>query len=671
MKNGSIINVDYSEEMKKSYINYAVAVLTDRAVPDIRDGFKPIHRRILFTMFKAGHTPDKPYAKSAIIVGQILAIHPHGDTAAYNAMVRLSQDFIMRYPLIDFHGNGGSISGDTVAAFRYTEAKLSLLSLECLNYLKYNTVDMKLNYLETGKEPCYLPVVFPNLLVNGSVGIAVGMTTNIPPHNMRNTIDSFIKYIDNENISTKDILKTLKGPDFPTGGTIINKKDLVKIYENGTGTITIRGNYNIEENNGKTKIIINEIPYTISGKEESFVESIIKLAKNKSQLQITNVTDESSKEGIRIVIELKKNADYKLVLSYLYKYTQFEDKIPCSFLCLVNNKPKIIGIKEYFKNFFDFQKDIYKKKYEFIYNKNEENIEKLNGLNTALSHIDSIVALIKNTESLSEIKNTLITGICNNSKVLIKYRKELSKLRFTEKQANIILNTKLGNLTHLDKIKIESNIKSLKKENDQIKKILDNEKILIEKIKENLIRIRSKYGDPRRTRIIDKNDDFIEIEKKYDINITENYIRKTNDPNGKYTDNDRLCILNPNEGANIIKIKDIPLCDSKNKGIAAENFTNGSKISKIIDLSQKEKFLIVTSGYYAKIVNNDEFNTNRSKLKGNNSRIIFIEQINDQNRFLEINSKKIPINEIPNTKRTVKGKHLLNNKNKIISIKII
>lgn len=501
---GTVLPVEVSHEMKKYYIDYAMSVIVGRALPDVRDGLKPVHRRILYSMYQLGLMPDKSYRKCARIVGDVLGkYHPHGDTAVYDALVRLAQDFSIRYTLVDGHGNFGSVDGDSPAAMRYTEAKLSKIALEMLRDINKETVDFVPNFDGEEKEPVVLPSRFPNLLVNGSAGIAVGMATNIPPHNLSEVIDGIIMLIDNPDATILELMTKIKGPDFPTAGLILGKNGIREAYETGRGRIVVRAKSEIIEENGKNKIIITEIPYQVN--KAKLIENIADLVKDKKVVGISDLRDESDREGMRIVIDLKKDANPNVILNRLYKHTKLQDTFGIIMLALVNNKPEILNLKQILENYISFQKDIIKRRTKFDLDKAMARANILEGLKIALDHIDEVISLIRASKTTDEAKNGLI-----------------SRFGLSEKQAQAILDMRLQRLTGLEREKIEEEYTEIMKTITHLKEILDNEELVLNIIKQELTEIKNKYGDARRTAIV-KNESEIDIEdliQEKDVAIT-------------------------------------------------------------------------------------------------------------------------------------------------------
>jgi len=491
-----IIPVEIQEEMKKSYIDYAMSVIVSRALPDVRDGLKPVHRRILYAMNEIGLTPDKPYRKSATVVGHVLAkYHPHGDAAVYESLVRMAQDFSMRHPLVDGHGNFGSVDGDPPAAMRYTEARMSKIAVEMLRDIEKETVDFMPNFDESAKEPKVLPSRFPNLLVNGSQGIAVGMATNIPPHNLAEVIDAIVYILDNENATLDDIMKIIKGPDFPTGGYIIGKKGIRDAYATGKGKIIVRAKTSIEQTSkGRQRIIITELPYMVN--KARLIEKIAELVHEKKIDGISDIRDESDKEGLRIVIEIKKDADANVVLKQLYKNTQLQDSFGIIMLALVDNQPKVLTLMDMLNLYIEHQKEIIVRRTRYDLKKAEERAHILEGLKKALDHIDEIISIIRSSKTVSEAKDRLI-----------------QRFKFTDVQAQAILDMRLQRLTGLERQKIEEELAELIKMIEYYKNVLASEAMVKEIIKKEILEIKEKYKDERRTKIIqDEHEDFEEEE---------------------------------------------------------------------------------------------------------------------------------------------------------------
>lgn len=490
-ENQNIINVDLNKEMKKSYIDYAMSVIVSRALPDVRDGLKPVHRRIIYTMYESGLTPDKPYRKCATTVGDVLGkYHPHGDAAVYDSLVRMAQDFSLRYPLVDGHGNFGSVDGDPPAAYRYTEARMQKLSLEMVKDIEKNTVDFVPNYDEHCEEPSVLPSKVPQLLINGSSGIAVGMATNIPPHNLGETIDAVCALIDNPELSIDELMEYIKGPDFPTGAIIMGRSGIRAAYHTGRGKIIMRARAEIEEEaNGRQKIIVTEIPYQVN--KARLVEKIAECVKDKRIEGISDLRDESDRAGMRIVIELKRDAIGSVVLNHLYKNTQMQETFGIIMLALVDNKPKILNLKEILEEYIRHQENVITRRTKFELEKAENRVHILEGLKIATDNIDEVISIIRS--SYDDPKERLMA------------RFELSEI-----QAKAILDMRLIRLSGLEREKVEAEINELNIKIAELKGILADEKKILGIIKDELIEIKEKYNDDRRSEIanvIDEIDD--------------------------------------------------------------------------------------------------------------------------------------------------------------------
>lgn len=512
-----IIEKNIVQEVKDSFLEYSMSVIVARAIPDLRDGLKPVHRRILYSMYESGYTADKPHRKSARIVGDVMGkYHPHGDSSIYEAMVRMAQPFSFRHMLVDGHGNFGNLDGDGAAAMRYTEARLSKLSLEMVRDINKDTVDFKPNFDETEKEPEILPSRFPNILVNGSMGIAVGMATNIPPHNLGEVIDGCVAYIENPDIDTLELMQYIKGPDFPTGGIILGNSGIKKAYETGKGTITIRGRVEIEENNGKSRIIVTELPYQVNKKE--FQERIGQLVRDKVLDGISDLHEESNLENpVRVIIYLKKEANANVVLNNLYKHTQLQSTYGINLLMIDQKTPSILSLKEIISKYIDYQKEIIIRRTKFDLNKCENRVHILEGLKIALDNIDEVIKIIKSSKT-DDIAKEQLTARFNLDTI----------------QCEAILEMKLRRLTGLEKDKIENELNDLLERIRELKEILASEKKVLDIIKLELLEIKDKYSDERRTSIDMTAIDYIEDESLIpveDILITltnKGYIKRVN-----------------------------------------------------------------------------------------------------------------------------------------------
>ncbi len=502
-------------EVENSFLDYSMSVIKARALPDLRDGLKPVHRRILWSMFECGYTPDKPHKKCATTVGYVIGhYHPHGDSSVYEAMVRLAQDFNQRYILVDGHGNFGNIEGDGAAAYRYTESRLSKISLELLRDINKNTVDMEDNFDVTKREPKVLPSRFPNILVNGSMGIAVGMATNIPPHNLGEVIDGCIAYIDNPDIDTLGLMQYIKGPDFPTGGVILGNSGIKQAYETGRGSITIRSKATIQEVKGHPTIVITEVPYGVNTME--LKNKVAELVHNKT---IEGITDYHTdlKNGVKITITLKKDANAQVILNNLYKHTQFQINFGIIFLMLDGITPKTLPLKSIISKYIDHQKEVIYRRTKFDLTKSENRVHILEGYKIALDHIDEVISIIRNSNEDEEAKNALI-----------------KRFGLTEIQAENILELKLKRLTGLERGKIEEELNELLKLIDELRSILASEQKVLDIIKKEMLDIKNRYSDDRRTKIDMTAIDYIEDESlipEEDLIITltnKNYIKRVN-----------------------------------------------------------------------------------------------------------------------------------------------
>lgn len=478
-----VIPVDVEDEMKKSFLEYSMSVIVARALPDVRDGLKPVHRRILYTMFEDGLFPDKKYLKCATTVGDALGrYHPHGDTSVYDALVRLAQDFSLRYPLVDGHGNFGSVDGDPPAAYRYTEAKMAKIAVEMLTDINKDTVPFTTNYDDRLKEPSVLPARFPNLLVNGSTGIAVGMATNIPPHNLGEVIDAVVRLIDNPDSTLDEVMECIQGPDFPTGGIIMGRSGIRAAYATGRGKITLRADTSIEEIKGRQCIIVHEIPYMVN--KSRLIENIATLVKEKRIDGIHFIRDESDRSGMRIVIELKKDAMPQLVLNHLFSLTQLQDTVGVIQLALVNGEPKVLTLRQMLDEYIGHQETVIRRRTEYDLRKARERAHILEGLAIANDHIDEVVEICKTSRTIQESKERLI-----------------ERFSLSELQADAIVAMTLGRLTGLEKQKIMDELDGLKEKIQNYEEILADEARVLQIIKEELAGIRQKYADPRRTKI--------------------------------------------------------------------------------------------------------------------------------------------------------------------------
>ncbi|MBD0382267.1 DNA gyrase subunit A [Paenibacillus sedimenti] len=475
--------IDIGTEMRTSFLDYAMSIIVSRALPDVRDGLKPVHRRILFAMSELGMSPDKPYKKSARIVGEVIGkYHPHGDSAVYETMVRMAQDFSLRYMLVDGHGNFGSIDGDMAAAMRYTEARLSKIAMELLRDINKETIDYAPNYDGEEQEPVVLPSRFPNLLVNGSSGIAVGMATNIPPHNLREVIDGIQMLIENPDVTPLELMQAIKGPDFPTAGYILGREGIRQAYSTGRGSVTMRARTMIEENNNKARIIVNELPYQVN--KARLIEKIAELVREKKIEGITDLRDESDRNGMRIVIELRRDVNPNVVLNNLFKQTAMQSNFGIIMLALVNGEPRVLNLREMLHYYLKHQQEVIRRRTEYDLRKAEARAHILEGLRIALDHLDQVIALIRASQTTDEAREGL-----------------MSTFNLSLDQAQAILDMRLQRLTGLEREKIEAEYAELMKKIAEYKAILADEQLILAIISEELKEIKDKFGDDRRSEI--------------------------------------------------------------------------------------------------------------------------------------------------------------------------
>ena len=515
MINDKLIPVNLEEEMKKSFISYAMAVIIDRALPDVRDGLKPVHRRILYDMSELGMTPDKPYRKSARVVGDVLGkYHPHGDSSVYDAMVRLAQPFNIRYPLVEGQGNYGSVDGDGAAAMRYTEARMQKLTMHLLEGIEKDTVDFYPNFDETLMQPAVLPARFPNLLVNGSNGIAVGMATNIPPHNLREVIDGVVCMIDNPDYTVEDLMEHIKGPDFPTGGTILGRSGIREAYFTGHGRITVRAKSNVEDmGGGRSRIIVTEIPYQVN--KALLVKKIADLVHEKQLEGISDIRDESNdREGMRIVIELKRDAYPQVVFNFLYKHTSMQENFGANMLALVDGKPRVLNLREMIYYYLEHQKEVVTRRTQYDLNKALARAHILEGLLKALDYIDEIVALIRASRDTATAKAAL-----------------MERFAFTDRQAQAILDMRLARLSGMERERLMEEYEELERTIAYLQSLLSDQHLLMGVIKEEIIAIRDKYGDDRRTELttLEGEIDVEDLIQEEDMVVTlthEGYVKR-------------------------------------------------------------------------------------------------------------------------------------------------
>ncbi len=636
----TILKTEYSDIMQKSYIDYSMSVITARAVPDVRDGLKPVQRRVLYAMDQLGLNYDKPHRKSARIVGDAMGkYHPHGDSSIYETLVVMEQDFKKGMALVDGHGNFGSIEGDGAAAMRYTEARLKKFTQEVyLKDLDKDVVDFVPNFDETEKEPSVLPVRVPNVLINGAEGIAVGMTTSIPTHNLVEVINAVEAYMDKESITTEELMEYLPGPDFPTGGIVINKSELRDIYDTGAGKIKIRGKVVFEpgkKKSDKDKLVITEIPYTMIGAGISkFISDVIDLVESKKTQDIVDVSNESSKEGIRIVLELRKNADVKKLENLLYKKTKLEDTFGVNMLTIANGRPEVLSLKEIIRYNVEFQYEINTRKYNTLLKKEYANKEIKEGLIKACNIIDLIIEILRGSTSLKQAKACLTSGDTEGIKFKSEQSKrDASKLHFTEKQATAILELKLYRLIGLEIEALEKEYEDTLARIAEYEEILSNKKAMKKTIKKDLERIKKEYGMPRLTVIEDaeaavyEEPKFVEQEVVFIMDrfgyaktIDTATFERNRDAvysENKYVFNcmntEKICIFTDSGNLHQIKVLNVPFTKFRDKGTPIDNLSNysssGEEIIYLCPSSQLEgrKYLFVTEKGMVKLVDGSEF----------------------------------------------------------------
>lgn len=637
MKTDNIIQLDFSEEMKTSFRNYAMSVIIDRALPDVRDGLKPVQRRILYSMNELGLDPKKPHRKSARIVGDTMGkYHPHGDSSIYDALVHMSEEFSLQIPLVDGHGNFGSIDGDPPAAMRYTEARLSEGAMALLDNLDKDLVDFMPNFDDSEKEPKVLPAMFPNLLINGTTGIAVGMATNMPPHNPSEVIDGVIAYMDRPEITVAELMKYIPGPDFPTGGTIINGNDLQSIYETGEGKIKIRSAVEIEPSDGGRKnIVITEIPFTSSGNKQKLVESLVTLMKDKVFDEIYDVRDESSAD-VRIVIEVKKDRNIENLLNGLYKKSPMEDTYGVNMLAVKDNQPILFNLKTLISEFVLFQEELYTRQYEHLLDKAGKRQEIVNGLIRAVDIIDLIIEILRGSTSVSQAKACLTAG--NTTDIKFKSResaKIAATLDFTERQADAILSMQLSKLIGLELLKLHEENQELSRQIEECQDILGNKKSLYKVIKNYLKNYKKRFNAERHTKIthteaanyveeVRIEDIYVLIDKfGYTKSIDTATFSRTTEENLKefihiirMKNNDKLCLFTREGNMYQVKASAIPRCRIRDKGTLIHNLCKVDKETILTYISFEELFesqlLFVTKYGYIKLVSGIEFETIRS-----------------------------------------------------------
>ncbi len=646
MSEENIIQLDFSEEMKTSYRDYAMSVIVARALPDVRDGLKPVQRRILYAMKELGLSPDKPHRKSARIVGDTMGkYHPHGDSSIYDALVHMTEDYSLNAPLVDGHGNFGSIDGDGAAAMRYTEARLSKPGMMLLDNLDKGLVDFLPNFDDSEKEPAVLPATLPNLLINGTTGIAVGMATNIPPHNPTEVIDAVIAYMDRPGISIDKLMDYIPAPDFPTGGIIINASDMRDIYEKGEGKIRLRARTEIEKGDaGRTNIVITEIPYTISGNKLKLVESLAALAKDKVFDEIYDVRDESSKEGIRIVVEVKKGRDIANLLNGLYKKSQMEDTYGVNLLAIRptengTGQPKVFNLKSLIEEFVLFQEDLYTREYQFLLEKAKKRLEIVEGLMKATDVIDLIIEILRGSSSVKQAKSCLIEGITEGIKFKSREsEKEAATLSFTENQADAILAMQLSKLIGLEILKLHEENNTLVANIAEYEKVLSDSKELYKVIKGRLREFKKIFNSPRRTSLMDTvAKAYVEKVVIEDLHVCFDRFGYTKAIDAaafgraseetkkdfsfvlKIKNTDKLCIFTDKGNMHQVKMEKVPRCKMKDKGTLIHSLCKMENDEEgLLYVSFEELFesilLFVTKNGYIKLVSGAEFETGRQMI---------------------------------------------------------
>ena len=690
----NIIRTDYSEVMQKSYIDYAMSVIVSRALPDVRDGLKPVQRRTLYDMYELGIRYDHPYRKCARIVGDTMGkYHPHGDSSIYEALVVMAQDFKKGKTLVDGHGNFGSIEGDGAAAMRYTEARLEKLTQEVfLADLDKNVVDFVPNFDETEKEPEVLPVRVPNLLINGADGIAVGMATSIPTHNLGEVVDAVKAYIKDNSISVKGLMRYMKGPDFPTGGIIVNKDELLSIYETGVGKLRLRGKVEVEKQKGGRKLlVITEIPYTMLGANiGKFLNDVASLVETRKTTDIVDISNQSSKEGIRIVLELRKDADVDRLTALLYKKTRLEDTFGVNMLAVADGRPETLSLRSIIEHHVDFLFEITTRKYQTLLSKEEEKKEIQEGLIKACDVIDLIIEILRGARSRDQVKNCLVNGVTEGIRFKTKTsEKAAARLRFTEKQATAILEMRLYRLIGLEIEALMAEHEQTMKNISEYEDILNNYDSMARVIVKDLDQIKREYASPRRT-AIENVEEVVYEEKKPEASevcflmdrfgymklIDKNAYERNKeaaDSENRYVfscmSNDRICIFTDSGRMHTVKAEDIPTVRFRDKGIPADNVSNydstaeGILLVAPLSVVEKAKILFVTEQSLAKITPGTEFVSSKrtiaSTKTAEDDRLIYVGLAGDMDQTVMQTSGgyfiRFPLSDIPEMKKTAMG----------------
>ena len=641
-KQENVIPTDYAEVMQKSYIDYAMSVIISRALPDVRDGLKPVQRRTLYDMYELGIRYDRPYRKCARIVGDTMGkYHPHGDSSIYEALVVMAQDFKKGKTLIDGHGNFGSIEGDGAAAMRYTEARLEKLTQDVfLEDLDKNVVDFMPNFDETEKEPVVLPVRIPNLLVNGADGIAVGMATSIPPHNLGEVVDAVKAYMKNNDISVKGLMRYLKGPDFPTGGLVVNKDDLLRIYETGTGKLRVRGKVEtVKLKGGRLQLVITEIPYTMIGANiGKFLNDIASLVENKKTTDIVDISNQSSKEGIRIVLDLKRDADVENLTNMLYKKTKLEDTFGVNMLAVADGRPETLSLKQVIEHHVDFVFDVTTRKYTTLLNKEQEKKEIQEGLIKACDVIDLIIEILRGSKNREQVKKCLVDGVTEGIRFKSKSsEKAAQKLHFSEKQAAAILDMRLYKLIGLEIEALQADYAETMKNIAIYEDILNNYDSMAEVIIKELQQIKKEYGRPRRTSVENAAEAVYEEKKIEEMEVVFlmdrfGYVRtmdkgiyernkETADSEHKYVfscmNTDKICLFTDSGRMHLVKVLDLPYGKLRDKGTPVDNVSNyDSSTEQIVFVGaqsalKEAKICFMTAQGMIKLVDGTEFDVTK------------------------------------------------------------
>ena len=689
-----IIRTEYSELMQKSYIDYAMSVIVSRALPDVRDGLKPVQRRTLYDMYELGIRYDRPYRKCARIVGDTMGkYHPHGDSSIYESLVVMAQDFKKGLPLVDGHGNFGSIEGDGAAAMRYTEARLQKVTQDAfLSDLDKDVVDFGPNFDETEKEPQVLPVRLPNLLVNGSEGIAVGMVTSTPPHNLGEVIDAVKATILNHKITTEELMQYIQGPDFPTGGIVINKDDLLSVYETGTGKIRLRGRVEIEKlKGGKERIVITEIPYTMMGANiGKFLNDIAGLVENKTTTDIVDISNQSSKDGIRIVLELRKNADTQNIINMLYKKTRLEDTFGVNMLAVANGKPETLGLKAIIEHHIDFQFELATRKYKNLLGKEKAKQEIQEGLIKACDVIDLIIEILRGSKSRDQVKKCLVEGITEGIRFGSKTsEKAAAKLHFTENQANAILDMRLYKLIGLEIEALEAEHAQTLKNIAEYEDILTNYRSMAKVIIKDLDRLKKEYAVPRKTSIENAKAAVFEEKKMEEAEVvvlidrfgyTRSVDRSVYERNKESADaesrfvvhclnTDKLCIFTDTGKLHLLKAAELPYGRFRDKGTPLDNLCNYAsaqeEILRIEGLNaiRGKQILFATEQAMLKKVEGSEFDVSKRTIAatklGEDDKLVGVYPIGEEEQIVLQSTDgyflRFPLEEVPVKKKAAIG----------------